>query len=121
MLNGHGGDVTPAVKKTIVRAVRAGLVVTSTTGGHHAPGSYHYSRPGRAVDVGLPASLVGTAEGRRRMVTFQRKEARHAERYDELFGPDNDGCVKNGVRISLGEGTPLENLHDSHVHLAPRY
>lgn len=118
MLNGHAGNVTPACKRFIVRATRAGLVVTSTTGGAHAATSYHYS--GRAVDVGLPGPLIGTAKGKRRMVRFQRAEARHPSRFLELFGPANSLCVKNGRRLSLAEGTALEDLHDTHVHGALR-
>lgn len=121
MLNGHPGNVTPACQRFIVRATRAGLVVTSTTGGSHARTSFHFSKPlGRAVDVGLPATLVGTEKGKRRMVRFQRAEARHPSRFFELFGPANSLCVKNGQRISLTEGSALENLHDTHVHGALR-
>jgi hypothetical protein len=121
MLNGHPGNITPAAKKMVVRAVRAGLIVTSTTDGKHAPGSYHYTKPGEAVDFGLPGSLVGTERGRRRLVNFQRKEARKPARFSELFGPDNRANVKNGVVISLPEGSPLETLHDNHVHGVARW
>jgi hypothetical protein len=119
MLNGHPGNVTPAVKKMIVRAVRAGLVVTSTTDGRHAKNSHHYV--GQAVDLGLPGALVGTERGRRRMVGFQRREARNAGRFLELFGPDNAANVKNGAPYALAEGTALESNHDTHVHGAPRW
>jgi hypothetical protein len=52
-------------------------------------------------------------------VRFQRKKARKPGRYRELFGPDNAANVKNGVRIALSEGTPLEGAHDNHFHGAP--
>lgn len=119
MLNQHPGNITPACERYIVRATRAGLIVTSTTDGTHAPGSFHTARaglPGRAVDVGLVPSLVGTGRGLRRMVRFQRREARHPTRFLELFGPANSLNVKDGRRISLVEGTPLETQHDTHVH-----
>jgi hypothetical protein len=108
MLNGRPGNVSDAVKRLIVRAVQAGLVVTSTTGGRHTSTSFHYK--GQAVDLAGP---------RDKMVAFQRKEAKMTDRYWELFGPDNYANVKNGRRISLGEGTFLENQHDNHVHAAP--
>lgn len=117
MLNGCAGNVTAGVKRFIMRGVAAGLITTSTTGGRHATGSFHYGDPGRAADLGH--RRPGTEAARTALVRFQRAEARHPERYRELFGPDNAACVKNGVRISLGEGTPLEELHDNHVHGAP--
>lgn len=108
------GDVDRATRRFIMRAITAGLWVTSTTGGRHAPGSYHYSR--QAADVGAGPS-AGTPRGARKMGRFQRREAtRRAARYRELFGPDNSANVKNGTVITLQEGSPLEDLHDNHVH-----
>lgn len=118
MLNGHAGNINLATRKFIMRGVALDLVCTSTTGGQHAPSSYHYK--GAAADMGLPSSLVGSAKGQERMLRFQRQEAGHADRYLELFGPDNKACVKNGRVITLAEGSPLENLHDNHVHGAAR-
>lgn len=114
MLSGHQ-DVRPEVRPFIMRAVAAGLIVTSTTGGRHAPTSYHYS--GRAVDVGN--RIPGTRAAQQRLVRFQRAEAAHPKRFLELFGPDNNANVKHGRRISLAEGSGLEQLHDDHVHGAP--
>ena len=106
MLNGKPGNITPAVKKCVVRAVNAGLYVTSTTGGQHAANSYHYA--GRAVDVAGPWD---------KMVAFQRDEcAERASEYLELFGPDNAFQVKNGQRFAFSEGHELEEMHDSHFH-----
>lgn len=110
--NGCPQNVTQEVRAVIVLANHAGLYVTATTNGGHAPTSYHYS--GRAVDVAAPMNAQGIA----RMVKFQRAMANNPGRFVELFGPDNGACVKNGVRITLGEGTALENQHDNHVHLA---
>ena len=112
MLNGRPGNVNRRIKRTIRRAVNAGLHVTSTTGGRHSPGSYHYA--GKAVDVS------GTWD---RMVAFQRAEYRRTRwrsGYLELFGPDNAHNLKNGRPYYLPEGTFLEGLHDSHVHIARR-
>jgi hypothetical protein len=113
MLNGRPGNVNRRIKGTIRRAVNAGLYVTSTTGGQHASGSWHYS--GKAVDV------AGSYD---KMVRFQRSEYNRGRfhfgrwKYLELFGPVNYLCLKNGSPITLGEGTGLENLHDTHVHVA---
>lgn len=113
MLNGHPAP-DQRLRPVIMRAVASGLIVTSTTGDRHAPTSWHYKR--RAVDFGNRAP--GTGQARQRMVAFQRSEARHPHRFRELFGPANDANVKNGQRITLAEGTPLEDQHDNHVHVA---
>jgi hypothetical protein len=72
----------------------------------------------RAVDFGVPGPLIGTAQGRDRLVAFQRELARRPRGLAELFGPDNAACVKNGAIRPLAEGTDLENQHDNHVHVA---
>lgn len=110
-LNGHA-DVNGATRRFIMRAVAAGLEVTSTTDGVHAATSYHYG--GRAADVG-----GRTRFGRlrmRKMRRFQRQEFQRRGRYLELFGPVNDHCVKNGTPLTLAEHSALEDLHDNHVH-----
>ena len=112
MLNGKPGNISSGAKDFIVRAHKAGLLTSSTTTGGHATSSWHYARnnpdgKGHAVDVYGPWN---------KMVKFQRQEAKHPSRYKELFGPDNTANVKNGSRISLAEGSALENLHDTHVH-----
>lgn len=107
-------------KRAICRAFVAGLVPTSTTGGHHAPGSYHGK--GRAVDFGLRQELVGTTRGMNRLKTFQRKEywrARHNKLHPvELIGPINALVILQGRVSPLQEGAALENQHDTHVHEA---
>jgi hypothetical protein len=111
MLNGHP-DVNPSVRRFIMRGVAAGLICTSTTDGVHAPRSYHYSK--RAADLGY--HRPGTRSAHRALVAFQRREARHPERYLELYGPDNHACVRGMRPYRLTEGWPLEDLHDTHVH-----
>jgi len=115
MLNGCKGNVTVAVRREIMRGAAAGLIVTSTTGGKHAPSSYHYT--GEAVDLGH--RKPGTRAAHVALVRHQRACAAHPERYAELFGPDDRACVKHRQRITLAEGTALENLHDNHLHCAP--
>ena len=116
LLGGHRAPRPAGLRRIILRAHEGGLVVTSTNDGSHAATSYHYRD--RAVDFGLPGPLVNTSEGRDRLVRFQRALARQPGGLSELFGPDNAANVKNGRRISLAEGTALENQHDNHVHVA---
>jgi hypothetical protein len=115
MLNGHPGDIDRATKRVIVRGINHGLVVTSTTGGRHATGSWHKTRPlGKAVDMAGP--------GTEAEIDFQRDliEDLGPGRFNEIFGPDNRANVKNGARITLVEGSGLEQQHDTHIHVAPR-
>lgn len=115
-------------KRTRAAAVRMNafwMVVTSTTDGVHSPGSYHniVGGVGRAIDGGLPSHLIGTTQGRNRLVAYQRHEFvewRRGKRPGmvELIGPDNNLIVLRGVHSPLGEGSPLENQHDNHVHQA---
>lgn len=119
--NSRSSRVNHGAKLTAMRMNAAWMVVTSTTDGAHAPGSYHSS--GRAVDGGLPAALVGTRKGRARLVAFQRQEfsawaAGKRPGLVELIGPDNNLIVLRGAHAPLAEGTALENQHDNHVHVA---
>jgi hypothetical protein len=117
MLNGHDGNVTPATKRFIRRGVAAGLVCTSTTGGTHAPNSFHYQRwhgKGRAADLAAPMTRVGLW----RMKLFYRREYRREKanrgtQYSELFGPGRH-YIKNGQRFP-GQFPG----HGNHVHGAP--
>jgi len=79
-------------------AVAIGLRITSTTGGKHAPGSYHYA--GRAIDVAGSAS---------KMTRFYWDM--HKMRPTELFY-DPCGGVKHGRDIGPIGG------HGDHVHVA---
>lgn len=75
-----------------------GLTITSTTGGTHVAGSYHYQ--GRAVDVaGSPAQMA------------KFFDVLHNTRPTELFY-DPKGAVKNGSDIAPIGG------HSDHVHVA---
>ena len=108
--NGHPALSNRKLKQAARIGARYGLVVTSTTDGTHAVGSYHYS--GRGLDIASGSS--------RQMVSAQRAILRElgAASLLEVFGPDNASCVKNGAVITLAEGSALENQHDNHVHVA---
>lgn len=93
----HGG-FSPQLSAGMDRARELGLRVTSTTGGRHAPRSYHYQ--GRAVDVaGSPSA----------MRQFYREMARTSP--TELFY-DPMGGIKHGRQVGAIGG------HGTHVHLA---
>ena len=122
--------VNAGCRAAICRAYAAGLVPTSTTGGTHAPGSFHTRKnghgEGQAVDFGVRRNLVGTAKAAQLLASFQLKEhARfhnHKLHHDlvELIGPINTLIVLRDVETDLAEGTALENQHDNHVHEAYR-
>lgn len=79
-------------------ARKMGLVVTSTTGGTHAPGSYHYS--GRAIDVaGSPSAMA-------RYYRYMAKKSPTELFYDPIGG------MKFGQQIGAIGG------HSDHVHVA---
>jgi hypothetical protein len=122
MLRGHPSNITRACKRVAVYAHNHGLIVSSTTDGGHAPTSFHFTKPlGRAVDLGHDTTKLSADTGRARKVAFQEFLLKRfgARAFTELFGPDNDLNVKNGVQIGLVEGTALETLHDTHVHVVP--
>lgn len=76
--------------------------VTSTTGGHHVPGSYHWAH--RAIDVaGTPTA----------MAAVQAAALRHAREFREAFYDPAGRYVKNG-RVKTGQ----IGGHRDHVHLA---
>lgn len=81
-------------------AKRFGLPITSTTGGKHAPGSYHYSA--RAVDVGL-------GPGGKKLQQYARS---HPGEFKEFFGP-MPWHIKSG-RIVNGAFPD----HNDHYHAA---
>jgi hypothetical protein len=118
---GKNPNVVLGAKDAARRMNAAWLVVTSTTDGAHAPGSYHAQR--KAVDGGLIERLIGTSDGLKRLVKYQRAEFRAWQKGKrphliELLGPDNNACVLNGHATTLVAGSPLEIQHNNHVHEA---
>jgi len=112
--NGQPANVTDLIKEVIVAANKAGLFVTSTTGGGHAATSHHFAK-NNADGLGHAVDLAGTLD---EMVGFQKKAVKQFPKALEIFGPANSPWIKNGQVISGAEGTALENLHDNHVHVA---
>lgn len=84
--------------------------VTSTTGGGHTAGSYHYQ--GQAIDAAGPVPSYSSPE----LVAIQHSWLDVADQLAELIGPDPDLCVKYGVLHRYSSGT-MED-HQDHVHTA---
>lgn len=97
LADAHGG-FGPQLNSALTRARQLGLHVNSTTGGQHAPRSYHYQ--GRAIDFGgSPASM---------RQFYREMSSTHPT---ELFY-DPMGGIKHGRQIGAIGG------HGNHVHLA---
>jgi hypothetical protein len=98
LLDRVSGGFGSQLNSAMSRAGELGLRITSTTGGKHAPNSYHYS--GRAVDVaGSPGA----------MKQFYREMSQTNP--TELFY-DPMGGMKHGRNIGAIGG------HGNHVHVA---
>lgn len=117
MANGHSLNITAAVKQeAAIAVVEFGCTVTSTYRAvvipQSNPNSYHGPNvsPGKAVDV------AGGGMDDYQRDCFVRREGDPS--LLELFGPINELGLKNGHAVTLGEGTFLENLHDTHTHVA---
>lgn len=95
MLRAAGGS---RLSSAMDRAQELGLRITSTTGGKHAPRSYHYS--GRAFDAAGSASAMGK---------FYNEMSKTNP--TELFY-DPKGGMKHGRNIGAIGG------HGDHVHVA---
>jgi hypothetical protein len=97
-LAGVSGAFGAQLTSAMNRAEQLGLRITSTTGGRHAPHSYHYL--GRAVDVaGAPSA----------MRQFYR-EMSHTNPTELFYDPM--GGMKHGRNIGAIGG------HANHVHVA---
>lgn len=132
--HGVSPKVNSGCRRAATRAYAALLVPTDTLRPAGSSGSYHAQRnslgEGMAVDfgniTGLRPGERGWSEGRRRLVSFQRKEHwRHTQKGGygdviELIGPDNRLIILRDRETDLLEGSPLETQHDNHVHLAFR-
>ncbi len=96
--------LAPALEDAAALATKMGLTITSTTGGVHAAGSFHYK--GLAIDVGGSAS-------RMREYFLAVLERYGTGQFLELFYDAMPYYVDNGRRIGGQFGG-----HGDHVHLA---
>lgn len=131
-LHGVSPRVNAGCRRAIVRGYRHRLIPTSTTGGSHAPGSYHtpvnqLGRPdpggvGRAVDLGVMPHVAGTPLQLRRLKAHQRREFERHTLNDtglvELVGPLNNLAILRDHPTKLVEHSTLEDQHDNHLHEA---
>jgi hypothetical protein len=99
--------LSAAVWHCISDGHRYGLVVTSTTGGVHAPGSYHY--------ISRAADQAGSYAN---MIRLQRHLYKTRAKWREVFGPNDYMMVKNGAPLHLSGSSALALQHDNHVHCA---
>lgn len=108
--------VAPKVRGRTLRYIEHfaspfGLTITSTTGGKHARGSYHYK--GRAVDFGGDP---------RKMAALAKYALQHANQFQEMFytGPGHPDYFISGGKVlplaQLDRGLYLQ--HENHTHLA---
>jgi hypothetical protein len=96
----------PLVKAARLALTTPGLYITSTTGGTHSPGSYHYQD--RAFDCGSDSGDEGPEiEAQNRLLAKFG-----AGYFTELFGPD-DWYIDHGVKY--GGTFPG---HSDHLHVA---
>jgi hypothetical protein len=103
MFGGALGMMSGSLGAASSLAKNLGLTITSTTGGKHAPGSYHYA--GRAIDVaGSPGAMLAYA---------QRLASTSGGRMAELYYTPLGFSIKNGVKVPW----TIPN-HMDHVHVA---
>jgi hypothetical protein len=100
----HGGPQGDAIAIGTRVAKMFGLSVTSTTGGNHVSGSYHYQR--RAIDI------AGGSKNMRRAFNYIRKNVPQ-QKLTELFYDPAGFYYDNGKRIRGQIGG-----HSDHVHFA---
>jgi hypothetical protein len=117
MLDGLPGNITNATKRVIGHAYdNFNLRVSATTNGTHAPGGWHYpDSPQNDGEHGAAVDLYGQFSD---MDRFQRHQAKRPNYWNELFGPVDTRCAKNGALTTIYP--PLSTQHDNHVHAAPR-
>ena len=117
MLGGLPGNITNACKRLIGHAYDDfDLRVSATTNGGHAPGSWHYpDSPQNDGEHGAAVDLYGLLSN---MERFQRHQAARPELFNELFGPIDSACVKDGAVITIAGSSATS--HDNHDHAAPR-
>lgn len=114
----NGCEPLPVSRRKARRAAKwvlsevDGLYISSTV--RYDSVTFHGPQQRRAIDFGSNDSSERP-----------EREAQHlllahfgAEYFLELFGPDNEGWVKNGSTYTASEGEYLETLHDNHTHMA---
>lgn len=104
-VGGSLGTLPGTLGKAMALAQQHGLTITSTTGGTHAPGSYHYQ--GRAFDA---SNGTDTPQER---AYFLDAAGRWGSKMLELFYDPIGWYIKNGAKVPGAIGG-----HSDHVHTA---
>jgi len=104
-VGGSLGNLPGDLGRAMALAQQMGLTITSTTGGTHAPGSYHYA--GRAFDA---SNGVNTPE---MQSYFLAAAGNWGSKMMELFYDPIGWYIKNGSKVPGAIGG-----HSDHVHTA---
>jgi hypothetical protein len=105
-----GGGLKPAIRSLSNRLDRMfDLSTSSTTGGGHAPGSYHYE--------GLAADVTGTTSNMARAVRYLKTSGAWRSLLEGIHNPGLS--VKNGRSVPASFwGASTWGDHIDHIHLA---
>jgi hypothetical protein len=117
MASGHPLNFDAAAKaEAAIAVVKFDCVVTSTYRSTVLPQSNPDSFHGPNVNPGKAVDVAGSRMTQYQQDVFDRR--RGDAHLLELFGPNNSLWLRLGNQQPEPEGTFLENLHDTHVHVA---
>jgi len=117
MASGHPLNFSAAAKaEAAIAVVKFDCHVTSTFRSTVIAGSTASSNHGPNINPGKAVDVAGARMSAYQKDVFDRR--RGDSHLLELFGPTNTVALKNGGAISLAEGSDLETIHDTHVHVA---
>lgn len=105
-----------AKAEAAIAVVKFDLIVTSTFRTTVIADSSASSNHGPNVDPGKAVDVAGARMTQYQQDVFNRR--RGDSHLLELFGPNNALWLRLGNQQPEPEGTFLENLHDTHVHVA---
>jgi hypothetical protein len=105
---GGFAELAPGARALANNLAGMGFTPSSTTGGEHAPGSFHYS--GQAIDYGDASNSMPKLWGILRP---------KAKQFAELFGPSY--LTPGPTLMNFGQGfsdAELQAGHEDHIHVA---
>jgi hypothetical protein len=106
-----GGLAAPVASLANRLTRQFGLSITSTTGGQHAPGSFHYQ--------GLAADLGGSSGAMNRAAAWLLSSGAYRSLLEGIHNPNLS--VKNGQRVPPSFwGGAVWGQHANHIHIALR-
>jgi hypothetical protein len=111
LAGGGRAGLQPAVSRLANSlASRFGLQITSTTGGTHAPNSFHYQ--------GLAADLGGSGEAMSRASSWLMSSGTYRSLLEGIHKPGLS--VKDGAVVPSGFWGGVWDQHANHIHVALR-